>query len=526
MAAMMRFDDRVATLLASRPQGAVAREAAWSQLADSLAQAGQDLPETLRETAMARLLQWRDDVSIARKRVASAALSNSRTPPEIVALFASDADEVAAPMLARARLPDDAWLALIPRLSRGSRNLLRRRGDLPFIAARALQRFAGQDQGLPGEVTETPASQPIQIRDLVARIEAYRRSHVVPPASSDEGLVNEFRFETTPDGLISWAGVVEPASLVGVSISEIAPTDATGADRQLEEAFRLRQADGTGRLLIREPSPLAGAWQVRLRPVFRPVAHFAGVRGIAKREKGAAGGGLLAGILQADSVRQLAHELRTPLNAIRGFAELIEGQFMGPAPRSYRERAADIVADARSLTAVIADLDDAARLEMSALAPSAASRCDPSVTLRRALGALRRQVDRAGVRLLVTAPVGLSAIAMGDDEAETLFRRVVALVLNFSQDDEPLRVSLSDGPRPVLTLDRPVLLPNSQGKQASVAGSATDRENMEFLPLGFPFSWRLTESFAAAHGATLRMEAGQVLVLLPPANAPNEAMAA
>ena len=47
--------------------------------------------------------------------------------------------------------------------------------------------------------------------------------------------------------------------------------------------------------------------------------------------------------LPADSLRQLIHELRTPLNAIVGFAELIDGQYMGPAAANYRVRAADII---------------------------------------------------------------------------------------------------------------------------------------------------------------------------------------
>ena len=44
-----------------------------------------------------------------------------------------------------------------------------------------------------------------------------------------------------------------------------------------------------------------------------------------------------------DSLRELVHEIKTPLNAIIGFAEIIDGQYLGPADRRYRERAGEIV---------------------------------------------------------------------------------------------------------------------------------------------------------------------------------------
>ena len=65
----------------------------------------------------------------------------------------------------------------------------------------------------------------------------------------------------------------------------------------------------------------------------------------------------------ADSLRQLIHELRTPLNAIIGFAEMIEGQYMGPAAAAYRGRAAEIMEQARGLLGAVDDLDTAARIE-------------------------------------------------------------------------------------------------------------------------------------------------------------------
>ena len=70
-----------------------------------------------------------------------------------------------------------------------------------------------------------------------------------------------------------------------------------------------------------------------------------------------------AAVADAEALRETIHEIKTPLNAIIGFAEIIDGQYLGPAHRNYRHRAAVIVAQARTLLAAIEDLDLAARLQ-------------------------------------------------------------------------------------------------------------------------------------------------------------------
>ena len=87
-------------------------------------------------------------------------------------------------------------------------------------------------------------------------------------------------------------------------------------------------------------------------PAFEPAdGRFAGYRGIAPAGTCRRGAGATAAPLSADpdSLRELVHEIKTPLNAIIGFAEIIDGQFLGPADRHYRERAAEIVGQARML---------------------------------------------------------------------------------------------------------------------------------------------------------------------------------
>ena len=67
------------------------------------------------------------------------------------------------------------------------------------------------------------------------------------------------------------------------------------------------------------------------RHSIRPTAAFRGYRGIALREH--AGGAVAEDATEVladpDSLRELVHEIKTPLNAIIGFAEIIEGQYLG-----------------------------------------------------------------------------------------------------------------------------------------------------------------------------------------------------
>jgi len=60
----------------------------------------------------------------------------------------------------------------------------------------------------------------------------------------------------------------------------------------------------------------------------------------------------------------MSHELRTPLNAVIGFAEIIQGEVVGPlGSPAYKEYANDIVASARHLGHVIGSILDLSKIE-------------------------------------------------------------------------------------------------------------------------------------------------------------------
>src|ERR1041384_3306893 len=112
---------------------------------------------------------------------------------------------------------------------------------------------------------------------------------------------------------------------------------------------------------------VSGEWRISGVPAFEPNdGRFAGYRGIALREAPSAEDPESPEFLaDPDSLRELVHEIKTPLNAIIGFAEIIDGQYLGPADRRYPERASDIVGEARSLLGAIDDLDFAAKIHSS-----------------------------------------------------------------------------------------------------------------------------------------------------------------
>jgi signal transduction histidine kinase len=103
-------------------------------------------------------------------------------------------------------------------------------------------------------------------------------------------------------------------------------------------------------LTVSGEGPAAGDWKLSGVPAFEPAdGRFAGYRGVAIRSTETDEEEVVPQEeepLDEDALRELIHELRTPLTAIIGFAEIIDGQYLGPAEQSYRDRAAEIVSQA------------------------------------------------------------------------------------------------------------------------------------------------------------------------------------
>ena len=192
------------------------------------ADAGRGGGDPLSGEAFALLREMRDAVPQAVRAEAAAAIVGRRVHPAIVALIAEEKPAIAAAVIGQARLADDEWLALLPRLSPVARSLLRHRRDLSPAVLAGLGSFGTSDFGLPSAAVEVAApaltlvepeahavpgpavlasaepepAEPgvgdTQIRDLLARIAAYRDGDPLPPPAPQEppAPIESFRFET------------------------------------------------------------------------------------------------------------------------------------------------------------------------------------------------------------------------------------------------------------------------------------------------------------------------------------------
>ena len=534
----LRFDDMIATVLRQSEAQPSALAAKWRQLVDLIAQdrgAGDRQAE-----ALGWLTENRKRVPAETRREVARTLAGRRISPAALALFADDLPAVAAPLMAGARLDGGAWLDLLPRLGPVARGLLRHRRDLPLDVVHALAAFQPGDFALSGDVAAAPEESltPLaerseaQIRDLVARIENFRRRRDSAGAAAAiaPGPVEEFQWETGPDGVILWIEGAPRGPLVGQSIASIAERGQYGVDGQAAGAFEKRAPFRDARFSVPGGGAASGDWRISGVPFFDAAqGNFLGYRGSARRPRldevahGAqaeAPTGLFGTDLPADSLRQLIHELRTPLNAIIGFAEMIDGQYMGPAALSYRSRASDIMDQARRLLSAVDDLDTAARIETQRL-QLAESSVDAVALLCRLHDAYERVARQRGSRILIEIERDLPDAKVELDAAERMFARMLAATIGLAGEGETITATMAmgqDGARKMLCLsiDRPRAIEGLDENALLDPGYSPDGDWPGAPALGLGFALRLVRNLAEAVGGALQIGAARFFLFLPP----------
>jgi len=464
----MRFDDMIATVLERPSDRPDQRAAQWRQLVDLLAQGRHG--ETGREyrAAYAFLRRYRSEVELGVRERTAAALSGLRIDPRLLAFFGEDHPVVAGALLRGARLEPAEWIELLPALTPTGRAILRHRRDLPAEVVQALQSFGPSDFVIGSSADAAARAEPVtapepaktakpaptqtgpsQIRELVERIEAFQRHRGEADArTAGEPRAEEFRWETGPEGLILWVEGAPRGPLVGQSIATVADHGHYGVDGQAAGAFHKRSPFRDARFTVAGDGPAAGSWRISGVPFFDPHrGNFLGYRGTARRPRFdeeapqaadiLAGEGLFGTDLSPDSLRQLIHELRTPLNAIIGFAEMIEGQYMGPAGSGYRGRAHEIVEQAQRLLSAVDDLDTAARIETSRY-DHAPSQVDAVALLVRLHDAYEREAGGRGARFAVQIEDGLPPAAVEPTAAERMLSRLLAATIGLAESGETI----------------------------------------------------------------------------------------
>jgi hypothetical protein len=549
----LRFDDMLATVLAQPEGDAAARLVKWRQLVDLLAQPGRGGDAERLEQVLTYLRTHRGGIDPDKRKEIARTLVRRRVNPLIVRFFAEDAPEIAAPLIIESELSTEEWIELLPSLNRDVRAALRERVDLQSEVAQAMDNLGSHDLALlpppvpaseeNGIALRSPAAEggEAQIRELVARIEEFRRernewraSH--EPASDREEpespRVENFRWEAGPDGVIHWVEGAPRGPLIGQTIAGIAGPGAYGVDGQAAGAFEKRSPFRNARFRVAGRGPVGGDWRISGVPYFDPArGSFLGYRGSARRPRldevartgsgGEGSAGVFGTDVPADALRQLIHELRTPLNAIVGFAELIDGQYMGPAASRYRSRAKDIMEQAGKLLVAVDDLDTAARIETRRLVLED-SAFDAAALLSRLQGDYAHVAARRNAIIDLECASGLPHAKVEVAAAERMFARLLAATIGLAEEGERISAALTTGTiagRTMLRLaiDRPKAIAGKEESALLDPGYSPEGDWPGAPTLGLGFALRLVRNLADAAGGALAIGDQSFLLFLPAA---------
>jgi signal transduction histidine kinase len=379
-------------------------------------------------------------------------------------------------------------------------------------------------------VTEAPPSAEAEepapsIGDMVARIERLKTRResegtaeetlfpgpaAPQPPAAPIGGSNMFRWECDASGQIGWVEGAPRGALIGRSLPA-----SEGAPRELVRAFTDRLPFDDTPLNLPTPA-LEGEWRLSGIPAFSPTdGRFLGYRGIARREgadiKEAPPSRPMAGGADAEALRETIHEIKTPLNAIIGFAEIIDGQYLGPAHRNYRDRAAEIVAQARTLLGAIEDLDLAAQLQARGENGEVTDLADVLPPIAEELG--NRALSR-DVRLRIVTSLGSLRCRVQPDLARRLLSRLLGAAVDAAPDGQQVEVDVREtAKRMTISVTRPMSTRQLSDEQVMDPSFQGDGEGTARLGLGFAL--RLVRGLACLAEGDLKLTAAEFQLNLP-----------
>jgi hypothetical protein len=489
----VRFDDRLKTVLAQPAASPHDHAVRWRQLVELAARAPPDGDRALLDEAIRQISEHSSSVDERVRSAAALAVAALPLPVALVSAFAADRLNVAAPILAGARLTASEWKDVAAAASEDCR---------AFISS---MRVEQPERAAPPPSADHSPHIP-SISDVVARIERLRQAREAPQvedlATPESGEAPRlFRWECNEAGEIEWVEGAPRGALVGRSIAQ--GGSIGGVNRTVERAFASRAPFHDGILEIPRDSAIGGGWKIGGIPAFdRANGRFAGYRGVAERLDGS---GAASDPADPDALRELAHEIKTPLNAIIGFAEIITGEYLGPAGTAYRERASEIVAQARLLLNAIEDLDFAARIRATSNGSTAETNLGELV--ERVVGILREGASERGVRIDGARSLGGITAAIQPEVAERLLLRMCDAVIARAEDGEHLRVTLDcDSAHCIASIARPHGLHDLSEEE--LFGTADDAMSPAF-PL------RLARGLAQTAGTALIASADRISLVFP-----------
>jgi signal transduction histidine kinase len=531
----VRFDDRLLTVL-SQPAGdrhdAAVR---WRQLVDLVARAGPDSDSPVVARALEAIRADGPQIDENLRAAAARAIAGRPLPFSLLEYLVSDRLSVSAPVLAAATLDGAQWRALLGGADDETRQFIEAlhsevassspeapKPELPRREERLVDSEVEESLGAIREALEqAPAPQPSpatrravpSLSDVVARIERRRRGSEARRRAADAEVPGEapsmFRWECGPSGEIAWVEGAPRGALIGRSIARVQETDTDRVGEEVLRAFARRAPFRDADLTFAGEGLLAGAWKISGLPAFDPTdGRFAGYRGIAQRDstplpRRESAADMLA---DPDSLRELVHEIKTPLNAIIGFAEIIQGQYLGPADHRYRERAGEIVAQAGLLLGAIDDLDFAAKVHSAA---GGSRRVDLGQLLHSAGETLAEAAAARGVELELAGSSGDCIAALEPEVADRLILRFGSAMIEGADAGEHLRIWIEQsGGQCRVLISRPASL-----RSLPDALLFEGIEAREEFSAGFTL--RLVRGLARIAGGDLTASAASLALVVP-----------
>lgn len=512
----MRFDDRLQTVLrqpADEPRDAAVR---WRQLVDLIARAGAGIEGETVDRAMAAIRADSARVDNDLRAAAARAIAALPLPHRLLEYFIGEDLAVSAPILAAASIDRARWTDLRELVGDETRQFVE---TLHPELASAPPALATEPVVEPRELTPQPKSQKSErttIGDVIARIER-RRHHVAAAhrAGSSTKTVRSmmFRWECWPNGEISWVDGAPRGSLIGRSIARSTGESGDKIGIIATRAFARLAPFRNAELHLVGEGTAAGQWKMSGAPAFdRSDGRFAGFRGIAVRESGdieQSPSSDLQALLDPDSLRELVHELKTPLNAIIGFAEIIDGQYLGPAAPRYRNRAGAIVGKARLLVAAIDDLDFVARTQAHAAGESESA--ELGQTLWQAIEKLGRSAGETGPQLSLQTMSGPIHVALESGLLERMVERLLAAAVELAVAEERLIVGIDRSDAQVrLAISRPSRLTAAGLDDIAEGGNEAESRGSSTL--------HLVQGLARIAGCALVLDSDALILELPAAD--------
>lgn len=363
----MRFDDRLATVMAFETASEAGVAAAWRQLIDLMVQ-----PHSVT----------------AQDRTAAVDRLDALRPRVPAALRAAGAR----------RLAGGAGFSLPTRSAPTD-------GD-----------------GMSDAVAPPAGNDPAAVPGAARRTSPVSSAPAEPTAESSggsgagDGPPSGFALLSDRAGMIVGAGGSQGArGLIGVSMP-----GGMNVDDAVGDALRRRVAFAAGRLTVARGG-VAGEWRLDGRPGFSDATgRFLGFRMRGGREADRS-----AARRRAEEARETAHELRNPVGAVSGFAELIGAGLAGPVPPAAAARLATIRRTAGSLIRAVDDLDTVARLDARG-GGAVTRRVAVAPIFWHALGEVRATADAHGVRLVGRCAPDLPDVRADDRLLLRLLARLTA----------------------------------------------------------------------------------------------------